>query len=243
MGAARIELDHVAFGAPDVTSVAPFLMGELGGRPLEGGPGGGFGFWQWAFEGGARVEVIAPMGPPGGFLHRFLERHGPSVHHVTFKVPDLDATLEGVRSAGLDVVGYDASNPGWKEAFLHPRQAHGIVVQLAQSEPSLDYTIEAGWRFPEAEGVAPEPVEWRALVLSAHDLGSARRQWGEVLGGTLTDEGGDLRVRWPGSPMAIVVKEQADRAEGPLRIELASERALTLPGGPHPAFGIEFLQL
>ena len=45
MGASAIELDHVAFGAPDVGSVSPFLVGELGGQALEGGPGGGFGFW------------------------------------------------------------------------------------------------------------------------------------------------------------------------------------------------------
>jgi hypothetical protein len=243
MGAVAIELDHVAFGAPDVGSVVPFLVGELGGQALEGGPGGGFGFWQWTFAGGARVEVIAPSGPPGGFLHRFLERHGPSVHHVTFKVPDLDAALEGVRASGLGVVGYDASNPGWKEAFLHPRQAQGIVVQLAQSEPSLDHTLLHDWSFPEVVAETPTPAEWRALVLSARDLGAARRQWGEVLGGTLEDGDGGFRARWPGSPMAIVVEECPAADEGPLRIELASERTLALPEGPHPAFGTVFRQI
>jgi len=242
MGAAAIELDHVAFGALDVASVSPFLVEELGGQAFEGGPGRGFGFWQWAFAGGARVEVIAPSGPPGGFLHRFLERHGPSVHHVTFKVPDLDATLEGVRASGLGVVGYDASNPGWKEAFLHPRQAQGIVVQLAQSEPSLDHTLLHEWHFPETRAETPAPAEWRALVLSANDLGAARRQWGEVLGGTIEDGDARLVARWPGSPMAIVVEEHPGDREGPLRVELASSRALHLPEGPHPAFGTLFCQ-
>jgi catechol 2,3-dioxygenase-like lactoylglutathione lyase family enzyme len=243
MGAAAIELDHVAFGVPDVESATPFLVGVLGGRPLEGGPGDGFGFWQWAFAGGARVEVIAPAGPEGGFLHRFLERHGPSVHHVTFKVPDLDAALVGVRASGLEVVGYDASNPGWKEAFLHPRQAQGIVVQLAQSEPSLDHTLLHDWSFPEPSAGTPRPAEWRTLVLSANDLGAARRQWGTVLGGQLEYEDGGLRARWPGSPMAIAVEEHPGAAEGPLRIELASERRLSLPEGPLPGFGIVFRQV
>src|SRR3990172_4107073 len=90
-------LDHVAFGVPEVDAVAPFLVGELGGRPYEGGPGLGFLWWQWSFAGGGRVEVIAPHGPPGGFVHRFLERHGPGVHHVTFKVPELCASAGPTR--------------------------------------------------------------------------------------------------------------------------------------------------
>lgn len=243
MTAAGIELDHVAFGVPEVAAVAPFLVGELGGRPADGGPGGGFGFWQWRFADGARVEVIAPAGPPGGFLHRFLERSGPGVHHVTLKVTDLDAALEPVRRAGLEVVGYDATNPGWKEAFLHPRQAQGIVVQLAESDPGLDFTLDPRWSFPGDEDSVPEPVEWRALVLSARDAAAARRQWGDVLGGTVETQGRDLTVRWPGSPMGLLVEIHPDANEGPLRVELEAPRLLALPEGPHPVLGIPFHQL
>ncbi len=43
--------------------------------------------------------------------------------------------------------------------------------------------------------------------------------------------------------MAIVVEEHPGADEGPLRIELASERTLALPERPHPAFGTLFRQL
>ncbi len=47
-------------------------------------------------------------------------------------VADLGATLAAVRVHGIEPVGVDVSNADWKEAFLHPRDAHGIVIQLAE---------------------------------------------------------------------------------------------------------------
>jgi len=236
-------LDHVAFGVPEVDAVAPFLVGELGGCPYEGGPGLGFLWWQWSFAGGGRVEVISPHGPPGGFLHRFLERQGPGVHHVTFKVPKLSAALERVGAHGLDVVGHDERNPGWKEAFLHPKQAHGIVVQLAESYPGLDAGVDPACRFPDAPPAPAVQATLSSVVLSMHDPAAARRQWGDVLGGVPEASDGALRFRWPDSPVAIVVELDPRAPEGPKRIELTCPRRLALPEGPHPLLGIEFRQL
>src|SRR3989442_12626720 len=68
-----------------------------------------------------------------GFLHRFLARRGPGVHHVTFLVPSLAAACARAEAEGYEIVGRDESDSGWMTAFLHPKQALGIVVQLAQS--------------------------------------------------------------------------------------------------------------
>jgi methylmalonyl-CoA/ethylmalonyl-CoA epimerase len=236
-------LDHVAFGVPDAAATAPFLVGELGGRPYEGGPGMGFLWWQWSFAGGGRVEVITPHGPPDGFLHRFLERQGPGVHHVTFKVPKLSVALERVRAHGLEVVGHDESNPGWKEAFLHPKRAHGIVVQLAESYPGLDAGVDPRCRFPDAPPAPDVQATLSSVVLSMHDRDAARQQWGDVLGGAAEEGGGALRFRWPDSPVAIAVEIDPRTREGPKRIELACPRRLALPEGPHPVLGIEFRQI
>jgi methylmalonyl-CoA/ethylmalonyl-CoA epimerase len=236
-------LDHVAFGVPDAAATAPFLVGELGGRPYEGGPGMGFLWWQWSFAGGGRVEVITPHGPPDGFLHRFLERQGPGVHHVTFKVPKLSVALERVRAHGLEVVGHDERNPGWKEAFLHPKRAHGIVVQLAESYPGLDAGVDPRCRFPDAPPAPDVQATLSSVVLSMHDRDAARQQWGDVLGGAAEEGGGALRFRWPDSPVAIAVEIDPRTREGPKRIELACPRRLALPEGPHPVLGIEFRQI
>ena len=128
--------DHIAIATHRMADAAAVLMGELGGLPAFGGDSGPYRFGQWRFDNGARLEVLEPAGA-GGFLHRFLAQHGPGVHHVTFRVPDLRAACARAEAAGYGIVGYDDANPYWQEAFLHPRQAMGIVVQLANPKAML----------------------------------------------------------------------------------------------------------
>ena len=128
-------LDHIAIGLPRWQDALELLEERLGGAPAGGYDGVPFGFRQWEFAGGGRIEVIFPMGPPDGFVHRFLARGGPRVHHVTLKVPSLDEACARAARLGYDVVGGDRSDPHWQEAFLHPKQAQGIVVQMVEQKP------------------------------------------------------------------------------------------------------------
>jgi catechol 2,3-dioxygenase-like lactoylglutathione lyase family enzyme len=237
----RFLLDHVAIGVRAVDAAAPFLVGDLGGRPVGSGPGVGFRFWQWEYEGGGRIEVLEPDGPPGGFLHRFLDRRGPGVHHVTFKVPSLEAAVRRAAALGYEVVGVSTEWPGWKEAFLHPKQAQGIVVQLAESHPELEPPEVPRYAYPQVASPAREPVRLLGLRLAAHDALRARRQWGELLGAAVEERGAELVFRWPDSPLRIAVAPGAAADEGPLCLEVAARHGLALPEGPHPALGTAFV--
>ena len=168
------------------------------------------------------------MGPPDGFLHRFLARGGPRVHHLTFKVPSLDAICARAASLGYGVVGIDRSDPHWQEAFLHPKQAQGIVVQIVESQPRPD---EQDWPEPKPRDDA---ARVRGLRLSARSGDAARRQWGELLGGAGWISGDALLFRWPESPLVVLVDVDPAREEGPRWIELDSARDLALPDGPYP---------
>jgi methylmalonyl-CoA/ethylmalonyl-CoA epimerase len=236
-------VDHVAIGVKRLADAPDFLVGELGGIPAEGGPGPGYSWAQWEYAGGGRIEVLEPAGPPRGFLHRFLERQGPGVHHVTFKVKDLRAAADAARRFGFGPVGYNDLSPGWKEAFLHPREALGTVVQLAESDPQLS-TEE--WRSDFTFPPAPEPRGERARVvglrLTVRSAERARRQWEALLGGTCTEEEAGLLVfRWPETPLRISVVVEHDREEGPLGVEVASAPNFDLPKGAHPVLGVRFL--
>src|SRR5580765_2559353 len=157
--APRWVLDHIAIGLERLADGVPFLVGELGGRYHDGGPSGNFTGAQWSFADGEKLELIEPLGPPGGFMHRFLAARGPGVHHVTFKVPDIAAAAERVRRFGYEAVGYNDESPYWKELFLHPKQALGIVVQLAEAHPVPESVMEAwnaGWE-PPRDPVRAEP--------------------------------------------------------------------------------------
>ncbi len=136
-----IDLDHIAIAAEHHSDVWPRYIGELGAAWVAGGQGFGFAPAQVRFAGGMRLEVLEPFDVDGNdFLRRFLDRNGPGPHHLTFKLPDLGAAIEGARAIGIEPVGIDRTDPGWQEAFLHPKQAFGIVVQLAQADH--------GWESP-----------------------------------------------------------------------------------------------
>jgi methylmalonyl-CoA/ethylmalonyl-CoA epimerase len=239
----RAKLDHVAFGVPDVAPVARALVGELGGRARDAGPGGGFVFWQWEFAGGGALEILVPDGPPGGFLHRFLDVRGAGPHHVTFKVADIRAELTRARELGYEPVGFDDTFPSWIEAFLHPKQAQGIVVQLAESHPELEG--EGSFVRPPFPPTPPpaDAVTLLGLRLSSRSEERARRQWETLLGGHAKASDGRLVFRWPESPLRVAVHVQPDAPEGPLALEVAAPRRLALPEGPYPALGLPVVQM
>lgn len=238
------QLDHIAFGVAAVADVVPMVVTQLGGRERESGPGFGFRWWQWEFAGGGALEILEPDGPPGGFLHRFLAARGAGPHHVTFKVRDIHAAMHQAKTLGYEVVGFRGDDPGWLEAFLHPKQAQGIVVQFAESHPELgDGGPRGEWPFPSLPPERPGPARCVGIRLACKSLEAARMQWETLLGGTPTPLGDGLVYRWPESPLRISVFPDPTRPEGPVALEFAADRALALPEGPHPIFGLPFVQI
>ncbi|MCC7194743.1 MAG: VOC family protein [Gemmatimonadaceae bacterium] len=83
--------------------------------------------------GGALVELLEPV-EPGTPIAKFVDRHGPGIHHLCFAVDDLDATLERCRDAGVVLVD-QVPRPGAegrRVAFLHPRSTDGILIELTE---------------------------------------------------------------------------------------------------------------
>jgi methylmalonyl-CoA/ethylmalonyl-CoA epimerase len=160
----RYDLDHVALAAADTSPALRFLTGELGGTILFGSQAIGFRpmqVWLGSFEGdGMPVELLEPWAvEENDFLARFVARHGGGPHHLTFKVPDLAGALARMSGAGFHPVNIDLSDPEWKEAFLMPREAHGTVVQLAESHGHPETRAEL-LRHVAAHGPNMHPRWW-----------------------------------------------------------------------------------
>ena len=123
-------------------------------------------------------------------------------------------------------------HPAWKEAFLHPKQAQGIVVQLAESHPELEPEEWIAPAFPPAPEPAPRA---RRRARRAAARARARRRRGasgrSCSAGSATPSRHDLVFRWPDSPLAITVEIDAARLPGPLGIEIATPRALRFADG------------
>jgi hypothetical protein len=236
-----ILFDHIAIAARRLADAPAVLVGVLGGAPAYGAPSGPYRFYQWRFAGGGRIEVLEP-GSPDSFLQRFLARHGPGIHHVTFKVPSLKKACARAESHGYQIVGHDDSDPEWAEAFLHPRQALGIVVQLAEVRGGGD-GVPPAWPPPPAPPDPPPPVTILGLRLRAAMRERAMRQWSDILHGQLEEGDGALTFRWPGSPLRLVVEIDPASAEGPVAIEYTADRRVSLPSGAHPILGATFLRI
>lgn len=237
--------DHIAIVAHKITDAPDFLVGELGGVSGYGGPSGDFSWWHWDYEGGGRIEVIEALGPPGGFVDRHLERRGPGIHHVNFEVDSLRETRDRAEALGYTIVRYDDSHDDWKEAFLHPKTSMGIVVQIVEVSHHDHDHADTDWHQgdPPPQPAEPPPaVTVVGLRMRANDAGGARRLWGQLLGGDVAEQEGELLFTWPGSPMRVAVTLQ-DGDNGAEAIEVRSDRALALPGGPVPKLGTRFVQL
>ena len=243
-----VVFDHIAVATHRIADATDFLVGNLGGISGYGGPSGDFTWWHWDYEGGGRIEVIAPDGPPGGFVHRFLKRGGPGIHHVNLEVESLRETCDQAEALGYTVTGYDDSHEYWKEAFLHPKSAMGIVVQLVEANhPDHDHE---GWDSdhqradpPDQPADPPSPVTIVGLRMRSGDAAEVQRQWGELLGGEVAETSDGLVFRWSGSPMRVAVTIEDGALNEAVSIEVQTTRNLDLPSGPHAAIGTRFVQL
>ena len=83
--------------------------------------------------GDGHVELLSPLGEdtPVG---KFLARKGPGLHHVAYAVEDIEATLEQLSAAGVELI--DAKPRvgirGSLVAFLHPRSTGGVLTEIVQ---------------------------------------------------------------------------------------------------------------
>ncbi len=133
-----LKMDHVAMATWDAEPAARMLTDVLGAGFVDAGdePRNGFRWLQFQLPGG-KIEIIEPLNKDG-FLYRFLTKRGEGLHHVTFFVRDLALAIEQLRAHGYDPIDINLENEFWKEAFISPRQANGVLLQLAQvADPNL----------------------------------------------------------------------------------------------------------
>ncbi len=195
----RCDLDHIALAFEHAWDGFDRYCGDLGGEFIGGGPDPGFSWHQLRFSNGMRLELLEPANVEEfDFLRRFLDRHGPGPHHATFKVPDIDEAIARASAAGYEPVRVNLDHDQWKEAFLHPKQSHGIVIQLAWAEEH-DHPQTTG--LPAARTANRAALERATLLVT--DLDAARGLFAGVLDGQVSSEGDDdlgrfVEMAWPG---------------------------------------------
>lgn len=83
--------------------------------------------------GDSHVELIAPLGPETG-VARFLEQRGPGLHHVAYRVDDIEATLASLSAAGVRLIDEQPRTGirGSRVAFVHPAATGGVLTEIVE---------------------------------------------------------------------------------------------------------------
>ncbi len=79
-------------------------------------------------------ELLEPLPEADGAIPRYLDRHGPGLHHVALATDDIEAALDGARAAGVDLIDESPRPGAWghEVAFCHPSTTGGVLVEFVE---------------------------------------------------------------------------------------------------------------
>lgn len=129
-----MRMDHLAVAVPDLEGALAFYRDALGlhCERIEEIDREGV---RVAFlpVGDSEIELLQPIRPDTGIV-KWMAKHGPGMHHVCLETPDIVAALARIAQAGGELINPEpVSRPdGTRYAFVHPRSAGGVLIELYQ---------------------------------------------------------------------------------------------------------------
>jgi methylmalonyl-CoA/ethylmalonyl-CoA epimerase len=136
------KVDRISIAVRDLDAARAFFARHFGAvfGPVEDVAVDGYRYQPFTIA-GFTLELLAPYRADSP-IARFLDRRGEGVYQVSFMVDDVDAAAADLRAGGVTVLGPrtypdDVVLEGcrWKEAFVHPKDAFGVLLFLGQRTP------------------------------------------------------------------------------------------------------------
>ncbi len=83
--------------------------------------------------GDSEVELLEST-DPGGPISKFIEKKGQGIHHIAFRVENIDQALEELKEKGIQLIDETPRKGagGARIAFLHPKATGGVLVELCE---------------------------------------------------------------------------------------------------------------
>lgn len=128
------DLDHVGIAVDDLDAAVERYARLLGVAPVHRELVEDQGVEEVLFAAGSSfIQLLGALGPdtPVG---RFLATRGPGMHHLAYRVDDVDAALAHLRAEGARLID-ETPRPGSRGtriAFVHPAAFGGVLVELVQ---------------------------------------------------------------------------------------------------------------
>ena len=132
-------IDHVGIAVPDFDAAVEFHRATFGLELVheevneEQGVREGMLRAPGDTGGGAAVQLLAPLSPDTA-IGKFLDRHGPGLQQLGYRVTDINAAAAALRGAGIRLL-YDEprrGTAGSRVNFVHPKDAGGVLVELVE---------------------------------------------------------------------------------------------------------------
>jgi LAO/AO transport system kinase len=92
-----------------------------------------------AQTGESRIELIEATEADSP-VARFLAKRGPGLHHISLRVPDLDAAIERLKQNGIKIINAEPGigAGGHRYVFVHPSSAGGVLVELVEVQQQFE---------------------------------------------------------------------------------------------------------
>jgi methylmalonyl-CoA/ethylmalonyl-CoA epimerase len=131
-----IAIDHVGIAVPDLDEAIAFYRDAFGMHVAHEETNEEQGVREAMVavgDTGSHIQLLAPLSPDTT-IGKFLERSGPGLQQLAYRVTDIDAVCEILRGRGLRLL-YDEPRRGTSDSrvnFIHPKDAGGVLVELVE---------------------------------------------------------------------------------------------------------------
>ena len=125
--------DHIGIAVHSIDKARVFFEQSLGAKHRRTGehPSGDFRIALFDLHDFC-IELLEPINPDG-FLAKFLAKRGEGFHHLTLQTPNLAEKVADLEQSGIRVVDKHFDDPDAIDAFVSPKSAHGLLIQLGET--------------------------------------------------------------------------------------------------------------
>ncbi|HET8596094.1 MAG TPA: methylmalonyl-CoA epimerase [Intrasporangium sp.] len=135
-------IDHVGIAVPDLDAAIAFYEEKYGMTKLHEERNEEQGVREAMMgvgDSGSCIQLLAPL-TPESTIAKFLDRSGPGIQQMAYRVTDIDAVSATLRERGLRLL-YDEPRRGTSNSrinFIHPKDAGGVLVELVEPAAAGD---------------------------------------------------------------------------------------------------------
>jgi methylmalonyl-CoA/ethylmalonyl-CoA epimerase len=127
-------IDHIGIAVQEISDALAFFQDALGIK-LDRVESAEEGRTDIAFlpVGTSDIELVKPNDADSG-LAKFLAKRGEGIHHICLQVDDIEVALARLKDHGAELIDENPreNERGYKYAFVHPKSAHGVLIELYQ---------------------------------------------------------------------------------------------------------------